>query len=132
MFKGRLHRNAQAFLDPGETIHESARVVSGMQNHALIATDRHLYALRLSWPGLANPVEVLQRIPLEEARVELETKRISLVDRQTGREIQSWARGRKFDLTNEEILMAEGEKLAPGHEKLADYVNGAGGGSGRS
>ena len=114
MLKGRLRRNVEGFLDPGETIHESARAASGRQNHALVATDRHLYAFRLSWPGLANPVEVLQRIPLDDALVEVDSRRIWVVDRQTGEEIQSWARGRRFQLTY--VTM-------PGHQELADYVN---------
>ena len=92
--KTKLRENASAYLEPGEEVCESVLVRVGtlqQQNHALIATDRNLYAFRLGWPGFSSIAEVLMKIPLERAEIQVLPRRVVVKDREreTGR---TWQR----------------------------------------
>ena len=93
--KAKLRENAAKHMEPGEEIRESVLVRMGavrQQNHALIATDRNLYAFRLSWPGFSKVAEQLARIPLAEARLEVTGNAVVLLDPSSGEERRRWKR----------------------------------------
>jgi hypothetical protein len=107
--KEKLHANATDHLETGEEVHESVRVRHGtlrQQNHALIATDRNLYAFRLTWPGFTNVAELLLKIPITRAEVDVTGWRVEVRDRET-REGRKWKRLRALN-----------------PQPLAEYVNG--------
>jgi hypothetical protein len=92
--RGKLHENAAAHFDAGEQLRQSVLVRSGtlrQQNHALVATDRNLYAFRLGWPGFSKVAERLLKVPLGQARVEVTSNRIRVLDG-SGREEGVWRR----------------------------------------
>lgn len=112
MSKVKRLRNATEYLEDGETAQASVLVRVGaikQQNHALVATEEHLYAFRLRWPGFSKIAELLHKIPVDQATLIETPGKVRAVDGR-GAEIGKW------------------QKL-PGRspKALVEYVNGRGG-----
>jgi hypothetical protein len=113
VLESKLSQNAASHVEAGEEVREVARVRKGMirqQNHALIATDRNVYAFRLKWPGQTNIAERICVVPLDQAEVETSLAKVTLRNRGSG---ESWE-WRRLRVENP--------------SDLAKYVNGSGAG----
>lgn len=99
MSREKLHDGAASHIEPDERICESVLVRSGtlrQQNHALVATDRNLYAFRLTWPGFSKVAETLLKIPIGQARTEVSRRAVCVTDQRTG-ESRRWKRLKRRD-----------------------------------
>jgi hypothetical protein len=68
-----INKNAAEHLQPGEEIAELAivRAGSGGRNYAVAATPRNVYVFVLGGLGFGKVSEVIARIPIKKAAVEL-------------------------------------------------------------